>query len=50
MDNCTLKVDARGARLAKDAKNSPRKIDLAVASVMAFDRACVPAEAVPNLW
>jgi phage terminase large subunit-like protein len=50
MDNCTLKVDARGARLAKDAKNSPRKIDLAIASVMAFDRACIPAEAVPNLW
>jgi phage terminase large subunit-like protein len=48
MDNCTLKVDARGARLAKDAKNSPRKIDLAVASVMAFDRACIPAEAVPE--
>ena len=50
VDNCTLKVDARGARLAKDAKNSPRKIDLAVAAVMAFDRANVPDEGVPNLW
>jgi phage terminase large subunit-like protein len=39
IDNCTLKVDSRGARLAKDAKNSPRKIDLAVAAVMAFDTA-----------
>jgi len=44
MDNCTLKVDARGARLAKDARNSPRKIDLAVASVMAFDRASTSSE------
>jgi phage terminase large subunit-like protein len=42
MDNATLKVDSRGARLAKDARNSPRKIDLAVAAVMAFDRACAP--------
>jgi phage terminase large subunit-like protein len=50
MDNATLKVDARGARLAKDAKNSPRKIDLAVAAVMAFDRACIPAESIPELW
>lgn len=50
VDNCTLKVDARGARLAKDAKNSPRKIDLAVAAVMAFDRANVPDEGIPNLW
>jgi phage terminase large subunit-like protein len=42
MDNATLKVDSRGARLAKDARNSPRKIDLAVAAVMAFDRASAP--------
>jgi len=39
VDNCIVKVDSRGARLAKDAKNSPRKIDLAVAAVMALDRA-----------
>lgn len=37
IDNCVLRIDARGARLSKDAKNSPRKIDLAVAGVMAFD-------------
>lgn len=37
--NCTLKVDSRGARLAKDHKNSTRKIDAAVTAVMAFDRA-----------
>lgn len=37
--NCVIKTDGRGSRLAKDTKNSPRKIDLAVAAVMAFDRA-----------
>jgi phage terminase large subunit-like protein len=34
-----IKSDIRGSRLVKDARNSPRKIDLAVASVMAVDRA-----------
>jgi phage terminase large subunit-like protein len=38
-DNCQLKTDSRGSRLIKDAKGSPRKIDLAVATVMAADRA-----------
>lgn len=36
VDNCVLRVDARGSRLSKETKNSPRKIDLAVAAVMAF--------------
>ena len=39
ISNAQLKTDSRGARLAKDARNSPRKIDLAVAAVMAVDRA-----------
>lgn len=39
LDNCQLKTDARGSRVVKDAKNSPRKIDLAVAAIMANDRA-----------
>jgi phage terminase large subunit-like protein len=39
LDNAQLKVDSRGNRLQKDARNSPRKIDLAVAAVMAVDRA-----------
>lgn len=49
IDNCVLKVDARGSRLAKETKNSPRKIDLAVSAVMAFDRASEqpPEEVVP---
>lgn len=39
LGNAVLKTDSRGSRLSKDAKSSPRKIDLAVASVMAADRA-----------
>lgn len=39
LSNAVIKVDTRGARLSKDAKSSPRKIDLAVAAVMAADRA-----------
>jgi phage terminase large subunit-like protein len=37
--NCQVKSDSRGSRIVKDSKNSPRKIDAAVAAVMAFDRA-----------
>jgi phage terminase large subunit-like protein len=48
IDNCTLKVDARGARLGKDAKNSPRKIDLAVSAVMAYAQACVTPVSAPE--
>ncbi len=44
VDNCVLRVDQRGSRITKDAKNSPRKIDLAVAAVMALDRASQPVE------
>jgi phage terminase large subunit-like protein len=46
--NCTTKTDARGTRLTKDAKASPRKIDLAVAAVMALDLAADPVEAEPS--
>jgi phage terminase large subunit-like protein len=37
--NAILREDARGARLAKERKDSPRRIDAAVAAVMAHDRA-----------
>jgi len=37
--NATLRVDQRGSRLSKDKKGSNRRIDLAVASVMAHERA-----------
>jgi phage terminase large subunit-like protein len=36
--NCVLKVEARGSRIVKESKGSHRRIDLAVAAVMAFDR------------
>jgi phage terminase large subunit-like protein len=39
LSNAQIRTDARGSRLQKDARNSPRKIDLAVAAVMAVDRA-----------
>ena len=43
LDNCVIKTDQRGSRITKETKDSPRKIDLAVAGVMAFDRAAVLA-------
>lgn len=39
LGNAQIKTDERGSRLVKDARKSARKIDLAVASVMAADRA-----------
>ncbi len=39
MDAAVLKVDSRGQRVTKESKHSARRIDLAVAAVMAFDRA-----------
>ena len=41
--NAVLKTDSRGARLAKEHKDSKRRIDAAVAAVMAHDRAAVLA-------
>jgi phage terminase large subunit-like protein len=37
--NAVLKADSRGTRLVKEHKDSRRRIDLAVAAVMAHDRA-----------
>jgi phage terminase large subunit-like protein len=42
--NAVLKVDARGQRITKETRYSSRRIDLAIAAVMAFDRAAQPAE------
>jgi phage terminase large subunit-like protein len=39
LSNAAIKTDERGSRIVKDARNSARKIDLAVASLMAVDRA-----------
>jgi phage terminase large subunit-like protein len=38
--NAKLKETPDGAYITKDGRNSPRKIDLAVAAVIAHDRAC----------
>jgi phage terminase large subunit-like protein len=39
IDNAVLKESAQGAFITKESKSSPRKIDAAVASVVAFARA-----------
>jgi phage terminase large subunit-like protein len=51
VSNAVLKVDSRGARIYKETKNSPKKIDAAVASIMALERAMTyqeqPTQAEP---
>ena len=37
--NATLRIDNRGSRLSKEKRGSNKRIDLAVASVMALERA-----------
>lgn len=37
--NCITKITPAGPKVSKDHKDSPRKIDLAVAAIMAHDRA-----------
>jgi hypothetical protein len=41
--HAVLRENARGARLAKERRDSPRRIDAAVAAVMAHDRAAALA-------
>ena len=50
--NAVTKVDNLGPRIVKDARNSPRKIDGAVAMVIAVDRATVGRmdEVVPQFF
>ena len=38
--NAVVKVDARGARITRESRYTTRRIDLAVAAVMAHDMAC----------
>lgn len=42
--NCTVKRDRLGPRIVKDAKESPRKIDLAVCAVIGLERSRVRRE------
>jgi len=44
LDNCMLKIDSMGARIVKESRNSSRKIDAAVAFVIAYDRATTKLE------
>jgi phage terminase large subunit-like protein len=52
LDNCVLKIDNLGARIVKESRNSPRKIDAAVAFVIAYDRATSKLESdiVPEFF
>jgi phage terminase large subunit-like protein len=44
IDAAVLKSSPRGQQLAKEKKKSPRKIDLAVCAVMAFEGAATPSK------
>lgn len=48
--NAVLRSDARGSRLVKDSKNSSRRIDLAIASVMGLQRAAYFSQEEPQGW
>jgi phage terminase large subunit-like protein len=39
VDNAVLKETAQGAYIVKEDKSSPRKIDAAIAAVIAYNRA-----------
>jgi phage terminase large subunit-like protein len=45
--NAVIKETADGAYITKDGRNSPRKIDLAVAAVVAYERAGKQADVAP---
>jgi phage terminase large subunit-like protein len=48
LDNCVIKTDQKGPRVVKEHRGSPRKIDAAVAALIAFDRATHRREAEPD--
>jgi hypothetical protein len=48
--NTCVVTSTRGDKLAKDAKDSPRKIDLAVAGTMALQRASENTPKMPHIW
>jgi len=50
MDNCILKEGREGARLTKNPKLDKLKIDLAIALLMAYDRASGKLEQVPQFF
>jgi phage terminase large subunit-like protein len=48
--NAILKADSRGAWLAKEHKDSPRRIDAAVSMVMTVHRAAELADSTPAIY
>jgi phage terminase large subunit-like protein len=53
LDNCILKIDSqRGARITKDYRNPRLKIDLAIALLMAYDRASgrIEEQLIPQIF
>ena len=54
LNNAVVKIDRLGPRIVKEHRSSPRKIDAAVAAVIAFDRATVgrieDEELVPQFY
>lgn len=49
--NATAKTTQRGDRIAKESRQSNRKVDLAIALAMAFDRAAAyTLSSGPNVW
>jgi phage terminase large subunit-like protein len=52
LDNCALKIDNLGPRIVKENRNSNRKIDAAVAAVIAYERATIGRmeEVVPQVF
>ena len=47
IDNCIVKTDRLGPRIVKEHKGSPKHIDLAIAAIIAHDRATRPGEYEP---
>ena len=54
LSNAVVKVDNLGPRIVKENRNSQRRIDAAVAAVIAFDRATVsriePESLTPGVY
>jgi phage terminase large subunit-like protein len=50
MENATVRTDNRGTRVYKEHKHSTRRIDLAVCSIMAVDRATVAVVPEVEPW
>jgi phage terminase large subunit-like protein len=52
IENCVIKTDHRGQRVTKEHSNSKKKIDNAIAFIIAYDRATVGRmeEVVPQVF